>query len=61
MCFKLAGLGLRKLRELDYCDGEAAKIIPTFPGDEVPPAQRGQHVILQRGKPWNGEVYRWGV
>jgi hypothetical protein len=59
--FKLAGLGLRKLRELDYCDAEAAKIIPTFPGDEVPPMQRGHHVILQRGKPWNGEVYRWGV
>lgn len=59
--FKLAGLGLRKLRELDYCDAEAAKVIPTFPGDEVPPNQRGHHVILQRGRVWNGEVYRWGV
>lgn len=59
VCFKLAGLGLRKLRELDYCDAEAAKVIPSFPGDEVPPMQRGHHVILRRGKPWNGEVYRW--
>lgn len=59
LCFKLAGNGLRKLRELDYLGGGAEAVIPTFPGDEVPPPQRGQHVILQRGKPWNGVVYRW--
>lgn len=59
VAYKLAGYGLRKLRELDYCDAEAAKVIPTFPGDEVPPMQRGHHVVLQRGKAWNGIVYRW--
>lgn len=59
VCFKLAGLGLRKLRELDYCDAAVAAVIPTFPGDEVPPHKRGHHVILQRGKAWDGNVYRW--
>lgn len=59
VCHKLAGLGLRKLRELDYCDAEAAAVVQRFPGDEVPPNQRGHFVVLQRGKPWNGAIYRW--
>ncbi len=59
VCFKLAGHGLKMLRKQDYVDDRLAAILPTFPGDEVPPPQRGHFVILRRGKPWNGIVYRY--
>lgn len=57
-CFKLGGLGLRKLRERGYTDPGLEEIITGLHGMESPPSQRGDFVILQRGAPWNQQVYR---
>jgi len=37
----------------------AARIIESLPGTELPPNQRGYFVVLQRGIPFNGKVYRF--
>jgi hypothetical protein len=61
LCFKLAGMGLEKLRHRGYLDGGAEKVIPTLHAMDAPPAQRGDFVLLQRGQPWNGAVYKFGA
>lgn len=59
MCFRLAGRGLALLGERDYLEGVPPGLIESFPGDEVPPAQRGDFVLLRRGRPWDGLIYRF--
>lgn len=59
LCFRLAGQGLAKLQERDYLQGGVAQVIEKLPGDEVPPAQRGDFVLLRRGRPWDGVIYRF--
>lgn len=56
--FKLDGLGLAKLGERNYLRGGADQVIPALHGMESPPAARGDFVVLRRGQPWNGKVYK---
>lgn len=60
-CFKLAGLGLERLRERDYLTGGAELVIPKLHGMEVPPAERGDFVLLSRGQPFDGKIYKLGA
>ena len=57
--FRMAGAGLAKLKERDYLLGGADAVIPALPGDEAPPSQRGKFVLLQRGRPWDRNAYRF--
>jgi hypothetical protein len=59
--FRCAGNPVRLLKRRNYCTGGVDKIIPQLPGDELPPAQRGYFVLLERGRPWDGFVYRFGA
>lgn len=59
-CFRCAGNPVRLLKSRDYCVGGVDAIIPSLPGDELPPAQRGYFVLLRRGRPWDQKVYRFG-
>jgi len=58
-CFRMVGNPLRLLKERGYLEGGVGDIIPKLPGDELPPNQRGYFVVLRRGRPWNGKVYRY--
>lgn len=60
LCFRLVGNPLRLLRERGYLEGgDVGSVIPTLPGDELPPNQRGFFVLLRRGRPWDEKVYRF--
>lgn len=59
LCFRMAGLGLRTLRERDYLSGGAELVIPKLHGPPLPPDQRGDFVLLRRGLPWNGKIYKF--
>lgn len=59
LCFRLAGRGLALLGERDYLGGDVAPVIEALPGDERPPAERGDFVLLRRGRPWDGVIYRF--
>lgn len=59
LCFKLAGLGLERLRERNYLLGGVDVVIPQLHAMDVPPPQRGDFVLLRRGQPWNGKVYKF--
>lgn len=60
LCFRMDGLGLNTLEDRNYVLGdELADVIRSLPGDEVPPADRGYFVLLRRGRPWDGRVYRY--
>lgn len=59
ICHKLAGLGLERLRERNYLLGGADVVIPRLHGMEVSPEQRGDFVVLRRGQPFNGKVYKF--
>lgn len=59
LCFRLAGIGLRCLRERGYCEGGADSIIPTLPGADSPPRERGVFVLLLRGRPWDRRLYKF--
>lgn len=61
LCFRLAGMGLAKLKERDYLQGGADQVIPRLHGPPDPQASRGDFVLLQRGQPWNGKIYRFTV
>lgn len=59
-CFRLVGNPLRLLKERGYLEGGVIDVIPTLPGDELQPANlRGYFVLLRRGRPWDGKVYRF--
>lgn len=57
--FKLAGMGLRKLGELDYLSGGAADVIPRLTGEPAAPAARGDFVLLRRGQVWDRKIYKF--
>jgi len=68
--FRMQGAPLRLLKERGYLEAPAGtvggkarvtveKMIPTLPGDELPPKERGYFVALRRGRPWDGEIYRY--
>lgn len=59
LCFRLGGMGLAKLAERNYLDGGAEQAIPTLPGMEAPPNERGRFVLLRRGQPWDRRFYRF--
>lgn len=59
--FKLDGMGLDVLRRRGLLSGGVDKVIPSLHGLESPKAQRGDFVLLQPGRPWNGHVYKFGV
>ncbi len=59
VCVRAAGNPIRLLKSRGYCIGGVDKAIPRLPGDELPPAQRGYFVLLVRGRPWDGHVYRF--
>lgn len=59
--FKLDGLGLEKMRERNYLRGGADVVVPTLHAMEVAPPLRGDFVVLRRGQPWNGKVYKLEV
>lgn len=58
--FRLAGTGLQKLRERNYLvGGDVDEVIQGLPGPPMPPDQRGPFVMLRRGLPWNGKIYKF--
>jgi len=59
--FRCVGNPVRLLKQREYCEGGADKVIPRLPGDELPKAQRGYFVLLRRGRPWDGRIYRFGA
>jgi len=61
LCFRLAGLGLQRLRERDYLQGGADEVIPRLHGPPLPPATRGDFVLLRRGQPWNRKIYKFSL
>jgi energy-coupling factor transporter ATP-binding protein EcfA2 len=60
-CFKLAGQGLAKLRERDYLTGDVERVIASLKGEPHPPAERGEFVLLERGRAWDGKIYKFGA
>lgn len=61
LCFRMAGLGLQRLKERDYLAGGADEVIPRLPGPPLPPNQRGVFVVLRRGQPWDGLFYKYEI
>lgn len=59
LCFRLAGLGLERLRQRDYLEGGAGDVIPTLSGPPSPPGERGEFVLLRRGQTWNRVIYKF--
>lgn len=59
LCFRMLGAPLRLLKERGYLEGGVESVIPTLPGDELPAEDRGYFVLLERGRPWDGERYRF--
>ena len=59
ICVRMMGNPVRLLKQRGYCEGGVDKVLPRLPGTELPPAQRGYFVVLQRGRPWDQRVYRY--
>lgn len=59
LTFRLAGLGLQRLRERDYLTGGADLVVPKLPGPPMPPNERGEFVLLMRGKQWDRYRYKF--
>lgn len=57
--FRLAGLGVRCLRDRDYLGGMPDGTLESLPGEESPPDARGKCVILRRGRAWDGRFHRF--
>jgi ABC-type cobalamin/Fe3+-siderophores transport system ATPase subunit len=57
--FRLAGTGLLKLKERNYLGGGVQEVIEALPGPPLPPAQRGEFVLLRRGQVWNRKIYKF--
>lgn len=54
----VAGRGARYLDELGYLDGGAAAALAQLPDGMAPPDKRGACLVLRRGAPWDGKLYR---
>jgi hypothetical protein len=58
-CFKMAGMGLRLLNDREYLNGIEARTIEQLAGYPLPPEERGEFVRLQRGRAWDGKIYKF--
>jgi hypothetical protein len=59
LVWRQAGNALDILGRRGYLDGGVDEVIRALPGGDVPPAKRGAFVLLRRGSPWDGHVYRF--
>jgi hypothetical protein len=61
LVFRLAGNPIRLLKARNYLvgDGNLEKVIPTLKGEPLPPKERGTFVLLRRGQPWDGKIYKF--
>jgi hypothetical protein len=57
--FRLAGVGLQRLKERNYLLGGAGDVVPRLHGPPLPPASRGDFVLLRRGQQWDQKVYKF--
>jgi hypothetical protein len=57
----MIGNPIRLLKARGYLEpsGTVENVIPSLPGDELPPEQRGYFVLLRRGRPWDQRIYRF--
>ena len=58
--FRMVGNPVRLLGARGYLVGGAEKVLPTLTGEPLPPEERGQHLLLRRGTPWDGKIYKHG-
>lgn len=59
-CHKMAGMGLRLLGDREYLNGfHSTTIIEELAGYPLPPEERGQFVKLERGRRWDGHIYKF--
>lgn len=58
-CWRLDAAPLRLLRKRGQIDDELADVIRALPGMDVPPEERGDCVLLRRGRPWDRVIYRF--
>jgi len=56
LVFHMAGLGLGRLRKLDYVNDQAERAIVALP--DMYSADRGAFIKLRRGVPWDGRVLK---
>lgn len=61
LCFRLDSTALWAEKMRSFLTGGVDEVIRSLPADDVPPDERGQFVLLRRGRPWDGQVYRFGV
>lgn len=61
LVWRQAGNALDILKRRGYVDGGVDEVIRALPGGDVPPAKRGAFVLLRRGSPWDGQVYRFAL
>jgi hypothetical protein len=47
------------LQRRRYLEGGAGDVLPTLPSREAPPSERGAFLLLRRGLPWDGRIYRF--
>ena len=53
-------MGLAKLKERGYLDGGAGEVLPMLHGPpDDPPDTRGDFLLLRRGRPWDGKIYKF--
>lgn len=61
ICFKLDAMGMKVLGRRNFFSNGVERVIPQLHGLESPKQTRGDFVLLQQGRPWNGKVYKFGV
>jgi hypothetical protein len=61
LVWRQAGNALAILRRRGYLDGGVEEVIRALPGGAVPKPKRGAFVLLRRGLPWDGKVYRFAA
>lgn len=59
LVWRQAGNALAILKRRGYLEGGVERVILGLPGDLPPPRERGAFVLLRRGRPWDGAVYRF--
>lgn len=57
--FKTSGMAIDLLDRRNYLRGIDPEVIEGLAGYPLPPAERGEFVLLRRGQPWNGRIYKF--
>lgn len=57
--FKTSGMAIDLLDRRKYLRGIEPETIEALAGYPLPPSERGEFVLLRRGQPWNGIVYKF--